>query len=187
MFKRILGMAYKIVFGSYKHSTVYAVNTARKDGVEIGEGCRLISCNFGSEPYLIRLGDHVTITEGVYFITHDGGNWIHREFYPNIDTFGKISIGDNVFIGLNAIILPGVTIGNNVVIGAGSVVTKSIPDDVVVAGNPARVITSKDTYLNSNLKFNMQSKGMSYKEKKDHILSNQYKFIEKGLMRLKDE
>lgn len=52
----------------------------------------------------------------------------------------KVTIGDNVWIGGSVTILPGVTIGNNVVIGAGSVVTKSFPDNVLVAGNPARVI-----------------------------------------------
>ena len=51
-----------------------------------------------------------------------------------------VVIGDNVWIGGGAIILPGVTIGNNVVIGAGSIVTKDIPDDVVACGNPCRVI-----------------------------------------------
>lgn len=51
-----------------------------------------------------------------------------------------VIIGDNVWIGGSATILPGVTIGNNVVVGAGSVVTKSFPDNVVIAGNPAKVI-----------------------------------------------
>lgn len=51
-----------------------------------------------------------------------------------------VTIGHNVWIGGSATILPGVTIGNNVVIGAGSVVTKDVPDNVAVAGNPARII-----------------------------------------------
>lgn len=53
-----------------------------------------------------------------------------------------VHIGDNVWIGAKAVILPGVTIGNNVVIGAGSVVTKDVPDGMVAAGNPAKVIKS---------------------------------------------
>ena len=55
--------------------------------------------------------------------------------------FGKpITIGNNVWIGGGAIILPGVTLGDNVVVGAGSVVTKSFPNNVAIAGNPARII-----------------------------------------------
>ncbi|MBU3840973.1 MAG: sugar O-acetyltransferase [Candidatus Ruminococcus intestinipullorum] len=53
---------------------------------------------------------------------------------------GKVTIGNDVWIGGNVVILPGVTIGNNVVIGAGSVVTKDIPDNMIAAGNPCRVI-----------------------------------------------
>ena len=51
--------------------------------------------------------------------------------------FGKIKIGDNVFIGMNSLILPGTTIGNNVIIGAGSVVRGKIPDNSIYSGNPA--------------------------------------------------
>ena len=59
---------------------------------------------------------------------------------------GKVKIGNNVFIGQNAMILKGVTIGNNVVIGANSLVNKNIPDNTVYAGNPARYITSIEEY-----------------------------------------
>lgn len=55
--------------------------------------------------------------------------------------FGKkITIGDNVWIGGNAVVNPGVTIGNNTIIGSGSVVTKDIPDNVIAAGNPCKII-----------------------------------------------
>ena len=56
-------------------------------------------------------------------------------------------MGDNVYIGVHTVILPGVKIGNNVIIGAGSVVTKDIPDNSVAAGTPARVIKSSQEYL----------------------------------------
>ncbi|GAA0104652.1 hypothetical protein UT300013_12750 [Paraclostridium sordellii] len=123
------------------------IDIARKKGVKIGENCRLYSSNFGSEPYLIEIGNHVTITNGVQFITHDGGVWVFREDkLPNADLVGKIKIEDNCFIGTNAIILPSVIIGENSIVAAGSVVTKSIPKNSVVAGVPARVIKNTDEY-----------------------------------------
>ena len=64
------------------------------------------------------------------------GRWDHKGMAS------PVHIGDNVWIGAKALILPGVTVGNNVVIGAGAVVTKDVPDDVVVGGNPAKVIKS---------------------------------------------
>lgn len=62
------------------------------------------------------------------------------------ERFGNISIGDNVFIGSNSIILYDVTIGNNVIIGAGSLVNRNIPDGTIAAGNPCKVIGSYSDY-----------------------------------------
>lgn len=116
-------------------------------GVRIGGNCRVYSSvSFGSEPYLITIGDHVTLAADVMLITHDGGAWVFREVRNDMDCFGQITIGDNVFVGVRSIIMPGVRIGNNVVIGAGSVVTKDIPDNSVACGVPARVISSVDAY-----------------------------------------
>ncbi len=123
-------------------------------GVKFGTGTRFTSKNtkFGSEGYLIEIGDNVTITDGVVFETHDGGVGIFRKEYPGINIFGKIKIGNNVFIGNNVIIMPGVTVGNNVVIGVGSIVTKNVPDNVVIAGVPARVINNIEDYKEKVLK-----------------------------------
>ena len=118
-------------------------------GVRVGEGCRIYGVPeevFGSEPYLVRLGDHVSITSGVKFISHDGGVWVFRDRFPDLDVFGPITVGSNVFIGINAIIMPGVTIGDNVVIGSGSVVTRDIPANSVAAGVPARVLRALGDY-----------------------------------------
>lgn len=121
--------------------------------IKIGKNARFTGkINFGSEPFLISIGNHVTLAHNVTFHTHDGGVWIFREKYPNINIYGKITIGDNVFIGSNVIILPNVNIGDNVVIGAGSVVTKSIESDSVVAGNPARLIRTVNEYEEKVLK-----------------------------------
>lgn len=123
------------------------IGYARHLGVRIGRNCRIgKKAGFGSEPYLVTLGDHVSISNGSEFITHDGGIWVFRKEFPRKAIFGPITVGNNVFIGAHVIVLPGVTIGNNCVIGAGSIVTKSIPDNSVAAGIPARVLTSVDEY-----------------------------------------
>jgi acetyltransferase-like isoleucine patch superfamily enzyme len=124
------------------------IEIARKKGVQIGDNCRLYSANFGSEPYLITIGNHVTVTSGVQFITHDGGVWVFRENeLPNADIVGGITIEDNCFIGTNAIILPNIKIGRNSIVAAGSVVTKSIPPNSIVGGVPASLIKTTDQYF----------------------------------------
>ena len=104
----------------------------RTYGIVIGKNSEIQSdVNFGSEPYLIELGDNVRITSGVKFVTHDGGLWVLRNNgrLKNADKFGKITVGNNVHIGFNTIIMPGVNIGNNVIIGCGAIVTKDISID----------------------------------------------------------
>ena len=143
---------------------------ARAVGVQLGENCRLYSTNFSSEPYLIYIGNHVTITGGVQFIPHDGGLWVLREEFPQADYIRPIIIFDNCFIGSNSIILPGLTIGPNTVIGAGSVVTKSIPADSVAAGVPAKVISTLDKYQ-SRIDEEQLFHHIPSKEKKELLLS----------------
>jgi acetyltransferase-like isoleucine patch superfamily enzyme len=138
MIKRLIFKLQLRVAGAYKRAELYH----KKYGMKIGNNCVIWgSVDFGSEPYLITIGDHVEITDNVRFITHDGGVLVLNNMgaLQNADVFGKISIGNNVFIGLNSIILPGTIIEDNVVIGAGSVVTKDIPSNTVAYGNPCRV------------------------------------------------
>jgi acetyltransferase-like isoleucine patch superfamily enzyme len=144
----------------------------RKKGVKIGKNCSIMSRNFGSEPYLVEIGDHVQITNGVKIFTH-GAGWVLRLEYPDFDTFGKVKIGNNVYIGNNVLIMPGVTIGNNVVIGAGSVITKSIEDNTVVAGNPAKPIGKIDDFKAQMLMHNFRTKGLGYKQKRKVLLSSE--------------
>lgn len=101
---------------------------------------------WSTEPWIITLGSNVHITDGVKFITHDGGTLLFRDQIPDLEITKPIVVGDNVYIGNNVIILPGVRIGNNVVIGAGAVVSKDIPDNSVAVGVPARVIKTIDDY-----------------------------------------
>lgn len=85
-----------------------------------------------------------------------------------------------MYIGNDANIMSGVTVGDNVLIAAGSIVTKSIPSNVVVAGNPARFICSIEDYIERNKKYNTDSKGLSAEEKKRLLLSlEESKFIMK--------
>jgi acetyltransferase-like isoleucine patch superfamily enzyme len=118
------------------------INYWRKQGMKIGNNCHLNTMSFSTEPYLIELGDHVAISAGTDLVTHDGAIWCFRQEENNetADIFGKIIIGNNVFIGINVTILPNTTIGNNTIIGAGSVVRGKFPDDVVLIGNPAKVV-----------------------------------------------
>ena len=113
----------------------------------LGKRVRLTGpVRFGSEPWLIHLGDDVTIADGVFFLTHDGGVALFRDEHPDLDNLGEIRVGNGVFIGVDAPILPGVTIGDRSVVGAGSVVTKNVNPGTVVAGNPARVVSTVDEY-----------------------------------------
>ncbi len=142
-------------------------------GVTIGQHCEIYkSATFGSEPYLITLGDYVRVNSGVVFVTHDGGMWVLRnmKLAINGDRFGRITVGNNVHIGTNAIIMPNVTIGNNCIIGCGAIVTKSIPDNSVAVGVPARVIESIDEYYKKNEQSFFYTKNMSASEKRDFLI-----------------
>ena len=100
-----------------------------------------------SRPALLKIGDYCKITSGVIILTHDYSRSVLRRAYGDIIGEGRETIiGDNVFIGMNSIILMGSKIGSNVIIGAGSVVSGEIPDNVVVAGNPAKMIRSLDEH-----------------------------------------
>lgn len=129
------------------------VKYARSIGVNVGERTSLMTWRFGSEPWLINIGDHVRITSNVRFITHDGGSWVFRENekYKDVKKFGKIDIKDNCFIGNNVVLMPDITVGPNSVVGAGAVVTKDVPPGTVVAGVPAKVIMTVEEYAEKSL------------------------------------
>jgi acetyltransferase-like isoleucine patch superfamily enzyme len=158
--KKIREMIDVLLFKRGDNST--RIKIARKWGVKIGNNCVLSTGNFGSEPFLITIGDHCEITDGVIFITHDGGTWVFRENKKFLGSkFGQIKIHDNCFIGLNSIILPNVEIGPNSVVGAGSIVTKNVQANSVYAGNPAKYICSLEEYLNKCLYNNTGDMGIN--------------------------
>jgi len=113
----------------------------RRLGVKIGERCRIRTMKFSTEPYLIEIGDHVAVAANTEFITHDGATWVFEEEVDGGGIFGKIVIGNNVFIGINCILLSNTTIGDNCIIGAGSVVRGQFPENSVIAGNPAQIVS----------------------------------------------
>jgi len=144
---------------------------AKSIGVNIGSMCRIYTTNFGSEPFLISMGDHVTVTSGVKFITHDGSSWLMRDEKGRRYIYQKISIGNKVFIGVNSIIMPGVKIEDRVIVAAGSVVTKSIPSGVIVAGIPAKIIGKYSDIENRMLESYISEKDLDIQlEYKDRIL-----------------
>lgn len=143
---------------------------AKKCGVNIGENNYVNSIFWSTEPYLITIGDNCQITNDVKLLTHGGAN-VLRQNDREFDTFGKIKIGNWVYIGSRALIMPGVEIGDNVLIAAGSVVTKSLPSGIVVAGNPAKYICTIEEYKSRNERYNTKSKSLSNEKKKELLLS----------------
>lgn len=149
------------------------VNILKRGGVKIGENCIVDkTAEFGTEPYLISMGNNVRITKGVRFITHDGSLWVPRNLGlvdKKADFFGKIVIGNNVNIGWDAIIMPGVQIGDNCIIAAGAIVTKNVPDNSVAVGIPARVLESVQEYAHKKKNSCVLTKNMTSEEKKAYL------------------
>lgn len=120
----------------------------RMAGISIGKDCmiswgaKLDVCS-GS----IIIGDKCTITHGCVILSHD-----HAAGILKTKNRGQafVRLGNNVFIGVNSVVLPNVTIGDNSIIGAGSVVTKDIPLNVVAVGNPAKVIRDLSDQFNKS-------------------------------------
>tara|TARA_R110000772_G_scaffold154487_1_gene265524 strand:+ start:29753 stop:30313 length:561 start_codon:yes stop_codon:yes gene_type:complete len=132
------------------------IKLARK-GAVIGKGSVVYDTIFSASAKGDRffIGENCTIT-GSTLLAHDASPAVFLEELSNKPNAwqpgarrsyrNSITIGNNVFIGYGCIVLPGITIGNNVIVAAGSVVTKDITNNVVVAGNPAKVINSIDNY-----------------------------------------
>ena len=124
--------------------------------------------------HLITIGDNVVITNAA-ILAHDGSTQLSLGY----SKIGRVDIGSNVFIGYGSIVLPNTRIGNNVIVGAGTIVTKDIPDNTVVCGNPMRILCSYDAYvqkqkqkMNDTHVFNV-----IFNEKTDEERKKQYEIL----------
>ena len=158
----------------------HPVKWARRIGVKVGDHTTISpETHFPEEPYLITIGNHVQITRAVSMFSHGGGQVARRQI-PAFDCFGKIVIEDWAYVGAESLIMPGVTIGEGSLVAAGSVVTKSVPPHTVVGGNPARVLCTTEEYVERNMKYNINTKGIGAKKKKEILMNlSEDKFIKK--------
>lgn len=118
----------------------------RKQGAVVGENNRIMVRSSGNGPCLVKIGSHCSISSNISFVTHDGGGWVFTEEMPSLQRFGRIEIKDNCYIGIKCNILPNVIIGPNSIVGGGSVITKDVPANVVVGGNPAKFTKTIEQY-----------------------------------------
>lgn len=165
----MLDTLFKMAFyTSHKSKCKYL----RKHKTKIGDNVQMFIPvnNFGSEPWLVEIGNNVLISFGVYFVTHDGGMSVIRNLDPEkkrLDRLGKITVGNNVFIGCNSTIMLNAVIPDNVIIGAGSVVTaKAMQPNSVYAGVPAKRICSIEEYYEKHITEYTETKGMTSEQKR---------------------
>lgn len=148
MIKKIINKIYRLYYTS---SSNRYIKYLRRNNIKIGKGCiifdpKRIQIDV-SRPELLEIGDNVLLHKGTVILTHDFASRAfvtkYNEFIPS---HSKIKIGSNVWLGENVSILKGINIGNNVIIGYGSIVTKSIPNNSVAVGSPAKVICTFEDY-----------------------------------------
>lgn len=135
-------------FEDLQHS-IY-VKICQANGLRLGKNSLIRKgVNFGSEAFLIEIGDDSRIASGTSFVNHSGGTVNLRRIggdFKEVRNFGRIKIGKNCAIGLNCVILQDVKIGDNCILGANSVLSESMPDNTVYAGNPAKYVCEIEDY-----------------------------------------
>lgn len=178
MLRKIYRKIYQLIVGK-----LYPVKYAKKIGVNFMGGVKIYGSVFwGTEPWLITIGKNCHLTNGVKFITHDGGTLLFRHIVPDLEITKPITLGDNCYLGNDVTLMPGVTIGNNCIVGTGSIVTKDIPDNSVAVGIPAKVIKSTNEYLEKIKKESLHLGHLKGQEK-DRALMDYYDYrgVSKGI------
>lgn len=153
------------------------IRFARHLGVKLGNNVTFYGMKpsmFSTEPWLISIGNNCYITANCQFITHDGGTLILRKEVPDLELTAPITIGNDVYIGLNTTILAGSKIGNRCIIGACSLVKGDFPDNSVIAGVPAKIIKTVDEYLDKAKQDSLHFGHLSAMEK-ENALKNYFK------------
>ena len=145
-----------------------------KNGMIIGENTHVFTSNLG-DPFLVEIGSYSTISTMVNFVTHDAsvgvvGNNTRKNY---TDLAGKIFIGNHCFIGTGATIMYGVSISDGVLVAAGSVVTHSVKEEnVIVAGNPAKIIGNTADFVSKKQGFLLDLTGLNFDQRKSKILNS---------------
>ena len=132
MMKKIIKKTFRFFFKS-ENKINYKIGNLKKHNARID----------ALTPKFVEIGDGFVSAPGAIVLSHDASPFIHINMYRVEFT----RIGNNVFLGANSVVLPGVNIGDNVIVGAGAVVTKDIANDMVVAGNPAKVMCHINEYF----------------------------------------
>ena len=124
----------------YRFRGEYTTEKLMTMGMQVGRNFKRLNGVIldPSHCWLIEIGDNVTMAPRVHILCHDAST----KPFLNYTKIGRVTIGDNVFLGAESVVLPGVRIGSNVIIGANSTVTHDIPENSVAVGSPARVICS---------------------------------------------
>lgn len=171
LLRKLYRKLYAIIIGKIR-----PIKYAQKIGVNFKDPSKVHiygSVKWSTEPWIISIGENVHITNGVNFIGHDGGTLLFRHIVPDLEITKPITVGNDVYIGNNVLIMPGVKIGNRVIIGAGAIVSRDIPDNSVAVGVPAKVTKTADAYF-EKIKSESLHLGHLKGEEKDRALMKYY-------------
>ena len=166
MARQIKYLFKKICSKFKKNPDEYMNKFFRKNDISIGEKCHIYLNIISSEPFLITIGNNVTISSEVIFCTHDNSIIKVDGKMPNL--FGKVTIGDNCFVGQRSMLMYGVTLANNIIVAAGSVVTNSFDEEgIIIGGVPARKIGTFQDFSKKS-----QGKRLGRKNLKETLLNH---------------